>query len=124
MLTTVFYDARSYDRKSFGKGEGTYPVLWRFHDFRLSTETVSTARGTEAVCIFVNDRVDRPCIEDLSGQVLQDDELSRLLIFPNVLVTSHQAFLTQEALVEIARVTSENVVRFSEGRPFLEGTQL
>lgn len=82
MLTTAFYDARSYDRKSLGKGEGTYPVLWRFHDFRLSTETVSTTRGTEAVCIFVNDRVDRPCIEDLSGQVLQDDELSRLLIFP------------------------------------------
>jgi D-lactate dehydrogenase len=32
--------------------------------------------------------------EDLSGQVLQDDELSRLLTFPNVLVTAHQAFLT------------------------------
>jgi D-lactate dehydrogenase len=62
--------------------------------------------------------------EDLSGLVLQDDELSRLLAFPNVLITAHQAFLTNEALTEIARVTSENITRFSESRPFLEGTQL
>ena len=62
--------------------------------------------------------------EDLSGLVLQDDELSRLLVFPNVLITAHQAFLTEEALAEIARVTSENIARFSEAQPFLEGTQL
>jgi D-lactate dehydrogenase len=62
--------------------------------------------------------------EDLSGLVLQDDELSRLLVFPNVLITAHQAFLTNEALTEIARVTSENIARFSDGRPFLDGTQL
>ena len=36
--------------------------------------------------------------EDLSGQILHDDELARLLTFPNVLITAHQAFLTQEAL--------------------------
>ena len=41
--------------------------------------------------------------EDLSGEVLHDDELARLLSFPNVLVTAHQAFLTHEALSEIAR---------------------
>ena len=62
--------------------------------------------------------------EDLSGEVLQDDELSRLLVFPNVLITAHQAFLTHEALTEIARVTSENIVRFADGQSFLGGTQL
>lgn len=62
--------------------------------------------------------------EDLSGQVLQDDELSRLLTFPNVLITAHQAFLTREALGEIARVTVENAVRQSRGEPFLPGTLL
>jgi D-lactate dehydrogenase len=62
--------------------------------------------------------------EDLSGQVLLDDELSRLLTFPNVLVTSHQAFLTHEALSEIARVTTENISRFEKGEPFLEGTRV
>lgn len=60
--------------------------------------------------------------EDLSGQVLLDDELSRLLTFPNVLVTSHQAFLTHEALSEIARVTVENILRFERGEPPIEGT--
>jgi D-lactate dehydrogenase len=62
--------------------------------------------------------------EDLSGQVLQDDDLARLLTFPNVLITSHQAFLTREALAEIARVTTENLVRLADGRPYLDGTQL
>jgi D-lactate dehydrogenase len=60
--------------------------------------------------------------EDLSGEVLQDDELARLLTFPNVLVTAHQAFLTHEALSEIARVTAENVRRFTSEHAFLEGT--
>ncbi|HEX4140864.1 MAG TPA: 2-hydroxyacid dehydrogenase [Candidatus Methylacidiphilales bacterium] len=62
--------------------------------------------------------------EDLSGQVLQDDELARLLTFPNVLITAHQAFLTREALSEISHVTVENLLRFVNGQPFLEGTQL
>ncbi|MBI2928314.1 MAG: 2-hydroxyacid dehydrogenase [Verrucomicrobia bacterium] len=62
--------------------------------------------------------------EDLSGQVLQDDELSRLLTFPNVLITSHQAFLTHEALAEIARVTVENILRLETGEAFVEGTTL
>ena len=62
--------------------------------------------------------------EDLSGEVLQDDELSRLLTFPNVLITAHQAFLTHEALDEIARVTTENVLRFANREPLLPGTTL
>jgi D-lactate dehydrogenase len=62
--------------------------------------------------------------EDLSGQVLQDDDLARLLTFPNVLITAHQAFLTREALAEIARVTVENLRAFGQGKPFLAGTNL
>lgn len=62
--------------------------------------------------------------EDLSGQILQDDELARLLTFPNVLVTAHQAFLTREALAEIARVTVENVLAGGRGEPFLPDTVL
>ncbi|AGC49049.1 D-3-phosphoglycerate dehydrogenase [Myxococcus stipitatus DSM 14675] len=55
--------------------------------------------------------------QDLSGQVLQDDVLARLLTFPNVLVTSHQAFLTREALVSIARTTLASVRAFERGEP-------
>lgn len=62
--------------------------------------------------------------EDLSNQVLQDDELARLLTFPNVLVTAHQAFLTKEALSEISRVTVENVMRHHRGEEFLKETVL
>ncbi len=62
--------------------------------------------------------------EDLSGRVLADDELARLLTFPNVLITAHQAFLTDEALSEIARVTIENVLKLEADDPFLEGTTL
>ena len=62
--------------------------------------------------------------EDLSSQVLQDDEFSRLLVFPNVLITAHQAFLTREALGEIARVTVTNADRAARGEPFLPGTEL
>jgi len=62
--------------------------------------------------------------QDLSGHVLLDDELSHLLMFPNVLITSHQAFLTHEALSEIARVTTENIVKLETGESFLAGTSL
>jgi D-lactate dehydrogenase len=62
--------------------------------------------------------------EDLSGEVLQDDELARLLTFPNVLVTAHQAFLTREALNEIARVTVTNLLRVARGEVPLDGTTM
>ncbi|MBX3738369.1 MAG: 2-hydroxyacid dehydrogenase [Candidatus Didemnitutus sp.] len=62
--------------------------------------------------------------EDHSDRVLADDELARLLTFPNVLITAHQAFLTREALGEIARVTLENLRRGAARTPFLDGTQL
>lgn len=62
--------------------------------------------------------------EDLSNQVLMDDVLSRLLSFPNVLITSHQAFLTHEALSEIARVTTENILRLESGLDWLPETCL
>ncbi len=62
--------------------------------------------------------------QDLSGQVLLDDELSHLLIFPNVLITAHQAFLTHEALSEIARVTTMNMLAQEKNQPFLKGTEL
>jgi D-lactate dehydrogenase len=53
--------------------------------------------------------------EDLSGEIMDDDVLARLLTFPNVIVTAHQAFLTKEALDEIARVTTENIQAFGRG---------
>lgn len=55
--------------------------------------------------------------QDLSGQILSDDTLARLLTFPNVLITSHQGFLTHEAMTGIAKTTLMNVSEYEEGRP-------
>jgi D-lactate dehydrogenase len=54
--------------------------------------------------------------EDYSSRLIDDDALSRLLTFPNVIVTSHQGFFTSEALEQIARTTLGNVREFAEGR--------
>jgi D-lactate dehydrogenase len=55
--------------------------------------------------------------EDLSDRVIQDDVFSRLLTFPNVFITAHQAFFTEEALANIAETTLANVSAFAAGEP-------
>lgn len=56
---------------------------------------------------------------DLSNQVLNDDQLIRLMTFPNVVLTSHQAFLTEEALTNIAQTTLENIATFARGEDLI-----
>ncbi|WP_256830070.1 2-hydroxyacid dehydrogenase [Pseudomonas sp. Pse1] len=55
--------------------------------------------------------------EDRSDLPLQDDVLARLLTFPNVIVTAHQAFLTREALAAIAATTLQNIADWAAGTP-------
>lgn len=55
--------------------------------------------------------------EDKSDKIIDDDVLARLLSFNNVIVTSHQAFFTREALHNIAETTLQNILDFQEGRP-------
>lgn len=57
--------------------------------------------------------------EDMSDEVIQDDLLSSLIAMPNVLVTSHQAFFTREALDSIAKTTMENLKDFFDGKDSL-----
>jgi len=52
--------------------------------------------------------------EDLSDRMIQDDVFARLLTFPNVLVTAHQAFFTEEAMAAIAETTIANITAFEE----------
>jgi D-lactate dehydrogenase len=56
--------------------------------------------------------------------VLHDDELARMLTLPNVLITSHQAFLTREALAEIARTTVTNISALAGQESFVDGSVL
>lgn len=51
--------------------------------------------------------------ENLSEQVIDDEVFKRLLTFPNVLITGHQAFFTREALQEICQITSDNLLAFA-----------
>jgi len=53
---------------------------------------------------------------DLNENVITDDVLVRLLGFPNVLITSHQGFLTDEALTQIAMVTLQNISDFEKSK--------
>lgn len=53
--------------------------------------------------------------EDLSGKIIHDDVFARLLSFPNVLITGHQAFFTHNALSNIAHTTLENIANFEKG---------
>lgn len=62
--------------------------------------------------------------EDLSDKILLDDDLSRLLTFPNVLITAHQGFFTHEALCEIAKISVTNMQALALKTPFLPGTVL
>jgi D-lactate dehydrogenase len=57
--------------------------------------------------------------EDLSGEVLTDDVLARLLTFNNVIITSHQGFFTKEALSGIAHTTLQNIMEFMENKPLV-----
>ncbi len=54
--------------------------------------------------------------EDLSNRIIADDVFARLLTFPNVLITGHQAFFTDEAMTAIARTTMANLDAFAAGR--------
>ena len=55
--------------------------------------------------------------EDLSSQVIHDDVFARLLTFPNVVITGHQAFFTGDALERIAQTTLENITAFTLQKP-------
>ena len=70
-----------------------------------------------AACLDVYEEEGDFFYEDFSGHIVQDDKLVRLIAMPNVIVTSHQAFLTQEALDSIANTTVDNLTRFFQGNP-------
>ena len=72
------------------------------------------SRHIGAACLDVYEEEGDLFFEDNSGHILEDDTLARLITMPNVLVTSHQAFLTEEALESIAETTVKNIVSMVE----------
>lgn len=72
------------------------------------------ARKIGAACLDVYEEESNVFFHDYSGHIVNDDTLARLISMPNVIVTSHQAFLTNEALSNIADTTLNNVREFFE----------
>ncbi len=72
------------------------------------------SRKVGAACLDVYEEESDLFFEDNSGHILEDDTLARLISMPNVIVTSHQAFLTEEALKNIAATTVENLISFTK----------
>ena len=111
----------------------TYHLLSRtaFHAMRPGVIIINTSRGALIDSEALLDNVKSGKVgaagldvyeeeadvfyEDVSNKVMRDDTLNLLLSQPNVLVTGHQAFLTQEALRAIAETTVENLRRFFSG---------
>ncbi len=74
-------------------------------------------RQIGAACLDVYEEESDVFFHDFSGHIINDDILARLISMPNVIVTSHQAFLTNEALSNIADTTLSNIAQFEkEGR--------
>lgn len=70
------------------------------------------ARKVGAACLDVYEEEADVFFEDRSGHIMDDELLSRLISMPNVIVTSHQAFLTEEALNNIAETTVNNILSY------------
>lgn len=71
-------------------------------------------RKIGAACLDVYEEESDLFFRDASGHILEDDVLARLISMPNVIVTSHQAFLTEEALEGIATTTVDNILTYFE----------
>ena len=70
------------------------------------------SRHIGGACLDVYEEESDIFFEDRSGHIVDDDTLARLIFMPNVLITSHQAFLTEDALEAIAKVTVENITEY------------
>jgi len=85
----------------------------------IDTEDLLNAIKDEKIggaCLDVYEEETELFYEDMSYAIIQDDVLSRLISMPNVLVTSHQAFFTKEALYNIAETTLSNLRNYFDGK--------
>ena len=108
--------------------------------FKKGTMLINTSRGglikTEDIIealkdgtigylgIDVYEQEEKLFFKDLSETIVYDDLIARLMTFPNVLITAHQAFFTREALSEIAATTLQNISDFANRKPLQNEVRL
>lgn len=88
----------------------------------IDTTAVITAlqsRQLGNLAIDVYEQEEALFFQDLSGEILEDETITRLMTFPNVLITAHQSFFTHEALVQIATTTLQNVSDFEQSKELI-----
>lgn len=105
------------NESSIGKCKRGVVILNTSRGALVDAEALLSAiksRKVGAACLDVYEEESDFFFEDFSGHILEDDILARLISMPNVIVTSHQAFLTEEALSNIAETTVKNIVGFIE----------
>ncbi len=105
------------DEKALGKCKKGVVILNTSRGGLVDAEALLMgikSRKVGAACLDVYEEESDIFFEDNSGHIMEDDTLARLISMPNVIVTSHQAFLTEEALENIAETTVNNLVSFFE----------
>ncbi len=105
------------DEKSLERCRRGVVILNTSRGALVDAEALLTAiksRKVGAACLDVYEEEADLFFEDFSGHIIEDDTLARLISMPNVIVTSHQAFLTEDALSNIAETTVKNIVGFFE----------
>lgn len=103
------------DEKSIAKCRQGVVIINTSRGALVDAEALLAAiksRKVGAACLDVYEEESDLFFEDFSGHIVEDDTLARLISMPNVIVTSHQAFLTEEALSNIAETTVKNIVEF------------
>jgi D-lactate dehydrogenase len=86
----------------------------------LNTQDVIQALKTGQIAylgIDVYEQEEKLFFKDLSGSIIEDDDIQRLMSFPNVLLTGHQAFFTEDALAQIASITLNSINEIKENLP-------
>jgi len=71
--------------------------------------------------IDVYEQEEKLFFRDLSAEIISDDVIQRLMSFPNVLITAHQAFFTKEAMDQISTITLNNIKELNDNADFNEG---
>lgn len=105
------------DEKSIDKMKKGVVILNTSRGALIDTDALLEgikSRKIGAACLDVYEEESDIFFEDFSGHIVDDDTLARLISMPNVIVTSHQAFLTEEALGNIAEATVNNIKEINE----------
>ena len=118
-LIQIFSSSMSQDTRSAGMKPGVV-IVNTSRGALVDTEALIEglrSRKIGAACLDVYEEEAELFYEDRSEAIIEDDTLVLLIAMPNVIVSSHQAFLTKEALNNIAAVTVDNLLKFGRGEP-------